>query len=102
MHNTLEETRDLAITRQDQWQWGKKDTGNEQNEEKTVSIIRITPSRWKVSTLICTIIPQHWHGKTGVFRESWRTFKLFLLFSFKHTTVSASRKTTIVSDSQGL
>ena len=35
-------------------------------------------------------------GKAGVFQESWRTFRLFLLFSFMPTTGLAVTKTPIV------
>lgn len=62
----------------------------------TTFTIRMTPSRWKVSTLICAIISQHWPDGADVFQGNWRTFRQFLLFSFRPITVLDSRRTAIV------
>ncbi len=46
---------------------------------KTISSIfttKMTPSPWRVSMLICAIISLLWHAAAGVFRESWKIFKM--------------------------
>lgn len=68
----------------------------------TIFTIKMTPSRWRVSTLICAIISLRWHGEAGAFRENWRIFRLFLLFSYRLITASAFKRTTIAPAIQGL
>lgn len=62
----------------------------------------MTLSLWKASMLICAITSQRWHGAADVFLENWRTFRRFLLFSFRPITALVSRKTAIVPVTQGL
>ena len=56
----------------------------------------MTPSQWKVSTLICAIISLRWHGEADAFPENWKISRRFLLFLFRPTTVSDYRKTSIL------
>ena len=61
----------------------------------------VTPSRWRVSTLICAIIFRHWRGEVDVFRESWKISRLFWLCSCGLTTVLEFIKTAIVPTIRG-
>ena len=68
----------------------------------TISTIRMTPSRWKVSTLICAIISQHWHDGADAFPENWKISRRFLLFLFRPATVLDYRKTAIAPVIRGV
>ena len=37
---------------------------------------KMTPSPWRVLMPICAIISLLWHAAAGVFRESWKIFKM--------------------------
>ena len=52
--------------------------------------------------LICAIISLLRPVEADVFPGSWRTFRLFLLFSFRPTTDSVSRKTSVAPVARGL
>lgn len=52
--------------------------------------------------LIYAIISRLWRGEAGVFRENWRLFRLFLLFSCKPLTASACKRNVVAPTIQGL
>ena len=63
-----------------------------QENTSSTSTTKVTHSLLKVSMLICAIISLHWQDAVDVFLANYRIFRLFLLFLFELTTVSALRK----------